>query len=391
MNSLPATQDTFTQDTLLLITTSYPRSGDGSEAAGSFMADLAMELAHRVPVRILAPGNAASMENAAPNVSVWRFPAPQGGLSNLRLGNPLDVLRIFAVLRSGRRAAMRATQDGRVKHAMACWALPSGAWANRLLRKRRIPYSIWVLGSDVWSLGRVPIIRRVLAFVMRAASHRYADGLKLAQDSKQICGRPVEFLPTTRKLETTDPPPPAVVPPYNLVFIGRWHPNKGIDLLLDALMMLDDADWKRIDRVAIYGGGPMQNLVHAKSKALVFAGRPLDVGGFIPKLQAEQAIMRADYLIIPSRIESIPVVFSDAMKLGRPVIATPVGDLPKLLGQSEECGILAASVDADGIANALRKALATKPDTFANGVRRQAANFDLSRIADRIVNEVMGN
>lgn len=378
------------RDALLLITTSYPRSGDGSEAAGSFVADLAMELARSVPVRVLAPGNVAATEIVAPNVTVWRFPAPQGGLSNLRLGNPLDVWRILTLLRSGAQAAMRATQDGRVKHTLACWALPSGAWAKGLLRKRRIPYSVWMLGSDVWSLGRVPIVRRMLSSVMRAASRRYADGMKLAQDSRRICGQPVEFLPTTRKLETIDPSPLTPAPPYKLAFIGRWHPNKGVDLLLDALALLGDADWKLIDRMAIYGGGPLHDLVHARVEALVSAGRPIMFGGFIPKRQAEQAIADADYLIIPSRIESIPVVFSDAMKLGRPVIATPVGDLPNLLGQTEKCGILALTTAAADIAGAIRSALALAPGTFANGVRRQAAQFDLSRIADRIVSEVMG-
>lgn len=377
------------KDTLLLITTSYPRSGDGSEAAGSFVADLAMELSRRVPVRVLAPGNAMTMEIAAPNVSVWRFPAPQGNLSNLRLWNPLDAMRILAVLRSGAQAARCATQDGRVRHILACWALPSGAWAKHLSRQRGIPYSVWMLGSDVWSLGRIPVVRSVLASVMRGASRRYADGLQLAHDSEDICGRPVEFLPSTRKLETLNPPPPASKPPYKLVFIGRWHPNKGVDLLLDALVLLDDADWKHIDRIAIYGGGPLHDLLHTKTKRLLSAGRPLVLRGFIPKQQAEQAIVDADYLIIPSRIESIPVIFSDAMKLGRPVIATPVGDLAQLLGRSEGCGILASSVDAEGIANALRKALTTKPDSFSNGVRQQAAQFDLSLSADRIIGEAM--
>ena len=35
-----------------------------------------------------------------------------------------------------------------------------------------------------------------------------------------------------------------------------------------------------------------------------------------------------DYLLIPSRIESIPVILSDAIQLGTPVIATEVGDMP---------------------------------------------------------------
>jgi glycosyltransferase involved in cell wall biosynthesis len=77
------------------------------------------------------------------------------------------------------------------------------------------------------------------------------------------------------------------------------------------------------------------------------------------------------------------------MKLGRPVVATPVGDLPNLLRASAECGVLASDVTAAAIAEALRKALSLQPGLFAAGVRQQAAQFNLSRIADRIVGEVM--
>lgn len=379
----------MTADTLLLMTTSYPRAGDGSEAAGSFVADLALALAQRVPVRVLAPGEADCVEVAGPNLSIWRFPAPPGTLVNLRWRHPGDALRVLAVLRAGAAVAQRAADDGRVRHSLACWALPSGFWARRLLRKRGIAYSVWMLGSDVWSLRKVPVVRSVLATVMRDASRRYADGLQLGRDSEAICGNAVDFLPSTRMLHADASRLPAAKPPYKLVFIGRWHPNKGVDLLLDALALLQDEDWNRIDQVSIHGGGPLHDLVHAKAERLRGAGRPIHVGRFIPKQQAEQAIVEADYLIIPSRIESIPVIFSDAMKLGRPVIATPVGDLPEWIGGANPCGIGAATVDAAGIADALRRALATSPADFASAVQKAAEQFDMGRIADRIVAEVM--
>jgi hypothetical protein len=41
---------------LVLVSTSFPVLGDGSEAAGSFVSDLAEELAKHLPVRVVAPG-----------------------------------------------------------------------------------------------------------------------------------------------------------------------------------------------------------------------------------------------------------------------------------------------------------------------------------------------
>ena len=45
---------------LLIVSTSYPESADGSEAAGSFVADFATAAARHVPVCVVAPGRSRS-------------------------------------------------------------------------------------------------------------------------------------------------------------------------------------------------------------------------------------------------------------------------------------------------------------------------------------------
>lgn len=371
-------------DSLLLITTSYPRWTNGREAAGSFVADIAEALAGYVNVRVVAPGDRTEIEQKSPRLAIYRYAAPQRRLVNLRLWNPIDAWRILTTLRAGSTAVDMATRDGRVFHTLALWALPPGKWARSFWRKRGVPYSVWMLGSDVWLLGRIPFVRGILRQVMRDAKHRFADGLKLAEDSRRICGKDVGFLPSTRHLDTCEFDPPANSPPYSFVFIGRWHHHKGVDLLLDALAMLDEKDWERISEVRIFGGGPLATLVQEKARVLCDAGRPLEIGGFIPKAEAERAIVRADYLIIPSRIESIPVIFSDAMKLGRPVVSTPVGDLPLLFEQAA-CGLMATEISASGISHALRAALSVSPTSFTSAVRQQADKFDINAIAREIL------
>lgn len=373
---------------LLIVTTSYPRAGDGSEAAGSFVADLALELSRSIPVRVVAPGNATAVESAGEGLTVYRFAAPATTLSNLKLSNPLQALAIAGVLRRGARAVRAAAADGAVVHTLACWALPCGWWARGLQRSAGVPYSVWMLGSDVWSLGRIPLVRGFLRSAMRDAAMRYADGLQLAEDSRRIAGKDVEFLPSTRHLETRDPPPPAAEPPFRLCFIGRWHPNKGVDLLLDALALLDADDWRRIASVQLYGGGPLEAAVRQKTLALRERGLPLELGGYLSKAAAERAIVAADYQLLPSRIESIPVIFSDAMKLGRPVIAMPVGDLPSLYANAA-AGVLAERADAAAFAAAMRRAIRRSPREFEAAVNLQAAAFDLGRIAARLLRRIV--
>lgn len=365
---------------LVLVTTSFPLQRDGSEAAGSFVDDLAQELARHGSVRVVAPGSDNRIEEWAPGVTVHRYAAPAKPLSTLRLWHPRELLQIAAVLRAG-AAATAAAAAGPARHIVALWALPSGEWARRAARRRGIGYSVWTLGSDIWSLGRLPLLRQLLARVLRGARRCFSDGLLLAQDTREIGRCAVEFLPSTRRLDAQRVQPLRVAAPYRLLFLGRWHPNKGVDLLLQALALLTPADWDRIERVEIVGGGPLQEQVHAAVQQLRDAGRPLLVHGFLAKPEAEAALLRADFLLLPSRIESIPVVFSDAMKLRCPVVSMPVGDLPGLI---PGCGVLAAEVTPQAFAAALRAALAQSPQDFADGMAAQAQRFDLAQVAARL-------
>ena len=366
---------------LVIVTSSFPISCDGSEAAGSFVADLVDVLANHVSVRVVAPGPSAARETWSDRVEVLRYAAPAIPLSTLKPWNPMHLRWIGRVLRGGLAATRLAVTED-VSQILALWGLPCGEWARRTAREHGVEFSVWMLGSDVWTLGRMPILRGMLARVMRHARNVYADGYRLADDAQRIGGVHVEFLPSTRRIDLTDPPPPRSQPPYRFLFLGRWHSNKGVDLLLDALGLLSDADWSRIETFEIQGGGPMEPLVRERAEALRAVGRPVEAGCFLAKAEAEAAIARADWVVIPSRIESIPVVFSDAMKLGRPVIATPVGDLPRLLESA--CGILCSAVDAPAIAKALRSAIHADKSFSANAVARNAAAFSLDAIANKL-------
>lgn len=371
----------MTEPALVLVTTSYPIAGDGSEAAGSFVADLVMELANKLPVRVVAPGRNEARERVSERIEIFRYAAPTKPLSTLKPWNLSDAFWAIRVLRNGSHATMAAVAAGATAHVLALWGLPSGEWARRATRPQGVGYSVWLLGSDVWTLGRLPIARSLLARVLRNATHRYADGHRLATDAHAIGDSEVEFLPSTRAPETRlAPVPPRQAAPYRLLFLGRWHSNKGVDILLDALSTLGESDWKHIETIDIAGGGPLHDLVHARIAALRAAGRPVHLHGFLAKHEAEAAISNADWVLIPSRIESIPLVFSDAMRLGRPVICSPVGDLPVV---AKDVGIVARNATPDDWRDAIRTALTGIPPSSA-AIAARAAEFSLTNVANRL-------
>ena len=369
-----------------LISTSYPDDNPGSEAAGGFVEDFARELARSVPVSVVAASRSDSVTNSG-NLRVRRFAVPRLPLSLLRPHNPFDWPALVGTLRAGRHALRQAIAEDRPDHVFALWVLPSGWWARAETAAHGVPFSTWALGSDIWSLGRIPLVRGALAAVLSDAEHRYADGLALGADVENLCGKECTFLPSARSLPPLRNAPVARHAPYKLAFLGRWHRNKGIDILMRALLELGHDDWEKIEEVRICGGGPLQADVNAVATRLGADQRPVSIGGFLDKEAAATLIGWADYLLLPSRIESIPVIFSDAMQLGTPLISTPVGDLPRLHAQYG-FGILAGEASPGGLRDALRQALEAPAADFVPGVSLARCDFDPAASATRFLQDI---
>ena len=372
---------------IAVVTTSFPGEKPGSEAAGSFVSDFTEELAKHVQITVLAPGLQAGQQDRS-HYAVRRFMVPNLPLSVLSPSHVTHWPRILQVLRSGQSALFDIVEHSTIDHILALWALPSGYWAWRVSQARGVPYSVWVLGSDIWSLGKVPVVRGVLKSVLRNSSLCYADGLELAAQVERLSGVNCHFLPSSRSLiEKPYDERVSSGPPYRLAFLGRWHANKGIDILLNALRLLDDYDWKNIESVRIAGGGGLESLVRKLGDALGASHRPVTVEGYKDKEAAIELLRWTDYVLIPSRMDSIPVIFSDAMQLSRPVIVAPTGDLPKLV-DNYGVGIVSKDHSPQAFADAIKQATQSQPDSYTGGLKKAARNFALQETAKRVVKEL---
>ena len=373
-----------------VVTTSYPDTQSGSEAAGGFVADFAESLAQHVRVTVVAATAAATSNRVEKSVNVRRFSVRQWPLSLLKAYNPAHWYSIYKTLRDGARILQDIADSDRPDYILALWALPSGHWARQIHRTHEIPYGIWALGSDIWSLGRVPILRSYLGTVLEDAEQRFADGLQLASDVEDLSGLTCRFLPSARRLPVTSARPTADSAPYRLAYLGRWHPNKGIDLFLDALKLLPRDQFDRVSSIRVHGGGPLEADVRQRVKHLQQVGCPISLGGYLDKVGAVDLIEWSDYMVLPSRIESVPVLLSDAAQLQRPVIATPVGDLPELF-ERKEFGILAAAPEAQAIADALVEALRTPASQFQPQLAALTAELDIALAAKQFAQHLQGS
>ena len=361
---------------ILVVSTSYPDVGyqAGQEAAGSFVSDFVEYLSQFVRVTAVVPtAQKETIFEQKGSFAVYRFPVPFLPLSLLKPVNPTHWAKIRQTMQAGQQAVQKMAQENEIKHIFALWALPSGYWA----KQTGLPYSIWALGSDIWSLGKVPLIRQQLQNVLRQASHCFADGYQLAEDVREMSNRECHFLPSSRKLTLSKPKELATIPPYKLAFLGRWHTHKGIDLLMESLHLLNEDDWQKIKEVRIFGGGPLETLVKTETMELKQKGYPVTVGGYLDRDGATALYEWADYLLLPSRIESIPVLFSDALQTNCPLVAMPIGDLPRLMKESK-VGVLAQNVSGGAFYHALQNLLHThNPKVFEHSIEKMKNQFDL--------------
>lgn len=102
-------------------------------------------------------------------------------------------------------------------------------------------------------------------------------------------------------------------------------------------------------RLLIAGDGPMRAWIEAHAHELGIAGKTRFLG---ERNDVGELIGASDVLLLSSRSEGVPQAVTQALGLGRPVVATRVGGVPELV-EDGVSGKLVDPEDAVGMAHAL--------------------------------------
>ncbi|NJD27528.1 MAG: glycosyltransferase family 4 protein [Chloroflexi bacterium] len=233
----------------------------------------------------------------------------------------------------------------------------NGPLAAVAARRRRIPYFTWVAGSAhaVVRGQRRGMFTRPVAIGVATAYDAVAGILARTGPAVHLDDQLFTSLVTADEVATTrrrleEHPGRGDSSEVRLVWAGRMVADKGIDDLLRAIRILRDRDVAA--SVILIGDGPEREALTMDATQLGVA-KWVDWAGYLSDRAVYlEGLRGADLFVLPSRAEGVPKVVVDAMAAGLPVIATRVGNLPRILDHGR-LGRLVDPDDPGGLAAAV--------------------------------------
>jgi glycosyltransferase involved in cell wall biosynthesis len=139
-----------------------------------------------------------------------------------------------------------------------------------------------------------------------------------------------------------------------IVCVGRICEQKGQLLLVEAAARL--AARGKPFEIVLAGDGELRAAVEQQIER-AHLGSCIRITGWIDSQRVRDEILSARALVLPSFAEGLPIVLTEAMALGRPVLTTYIAGIPELV-QHKVHGWLFPAGDIDALMLALEECLA---------------------------------
>lgn len=160
-------------------------------------------------------------------------------------------------------------------------------------------------------------------------------------------------------------------------WVGRVSREKGLDVLLDALVQLE----RGAVSLSVVGDGPERELLEGKAGDLPASVRVRWHGTVSSAYRLFPAF---DAFVLSSRTEGTPMVLLEAMAAGVPIVATAVGGVPNVVSDDE--ALLVPPEDPEALAAAVSQ-VRDRPEEAASRARaaghRLESEYSLTPWVDR--------
>jgi len=174
-----------------------------------------------------------------------------------------------------------------------------------------------------------------------------------------------------------------------VAMVGRLTERKGHRFLLEALARLARGGFAPEWRLWVVGTGEEQEALSAQAARLGLDGRVSFLGY---REDAREIIHACDLLVLPSLLETQPLVITEAMASARPVIATAIYGIPEIVADGVS-GCLVPAGEEEPLAAALARLITDRALAARMGQagrRRYEERFTLARMAERTYGVLVG-
>jgi glycosyltransferase involved in cell wall biosynthesis len=223
-------------------------------------------------------------------------------------------------------------------------------------------------------LRRVSVVTCQSAYWVDFVQSMTAGRTRVVEIGNGVC---VDALPSARQHGSR-----------NVGFLGWTNREKGVFDTLAAFERVLALEPRAVLRVA---GGGRDYAAFAAEVTRLGLTTHVECLGWLPRDQIASFLQSLDVLVLPSYAEGLPNALLEAMAVGVPVVATPVGGVTDLIRQSGG-GILAKPGDIESIANAVTALLSDERVANEFGGRGQRfvrERHDIKVVAARYRDAVM--
>jgi len=171
-----------------------------------------------------------------------------------------------------------------------------------------------------------------------------------------------------------------------LLYVGRFEPLKGIEMLLEATSQLKN--YQRLRLVLVGGDGdksPESQFLREKAFNLGIQDRVLFVGR-VDQKYLPPYYSSADVLVISSHYESFGLVGLEALACGRPVVSTSVGAMESLIQQSQ-AGQIVSDFRPRSLAKGILSIIRNSTLPTSDEIRKSVLEYSWSNVAAAVFKE----
>lgn len=272
-------------------------------------------------------------------------------------------------------------QVGSVDILHAHWSF-AGLIALAATRSSKKPFVVTFHGSDL--MGASGAMMKVARLVASKAEKVIVHSKAMVEAATKLTdSTKIMLLPHGVDVDKFDLADTSGSNPVRIIAVGRLSPEKGFDLLVDALGRLGDQfKWE----CTFIGEGPQRKLLEGRIEKYGIESQ-VHLPGAVPHDRLVRLLAESQIGVVPSRREGFGMACLEQCASGLPVVVSKCGGLEDIVIDGET-GIIVPVENPEKLADALEKLISNKKlrqDMGQAGRKRAAEEFSYKVASEKLI------